>query len=1158
MKSLNWSVAKLLRAVGLGSSLLALVVPVSARVLDDFNTNVKTAWADSDPGHLPPAYAPPRVVENQQFKFYLPPLGQSYFIDSTKTSETFELKEGRTIEFRVDLVSGYGGDSFAVLAWIPTVTGADSLAGYGLAKSETDLLITKGINKYFFNETVSPAVKNNNVTLVLNLKVKNGNVIIRGQVLDKDANNAVLFDKTFVDTPAADVMADGADSPPAPFITTGNFVLYLYENEGTTQSYYEVIYDNAEVYVGDQEVIDDFNSGKNAWTDSDPGHLPPAYAPPRVVENQQFKFYLPPLGQSYFINSTKTSKTIELKEGERYTFQADMVSGYGGDSFAVLAWIPTATGADSLAGYGLAKSESDILVTKGINKYFYNENPTPAIKNNNITLVLELTVRGGNVIIHALVLDKDANDSVIFEKTFTDTPGADVMSDGSDSPPAPYITAGNIVLYLYEDNGKTQDHYECIYDNLLAILPPVGNTPPVISGISPFNGANFLPASTQISFAAADDKALADANISVTLNGTVYTTANGLALSGPTNNRTVTLGGLAAGQNYVALLKVVDADGVTTTQGLYFDTFLTSMFTLEIEDYNFQGGGYFNNPDLWAEGSGIVDNCYNDRAGIEGIDFHDTRVGGQGANSPYRTQDPVRMAHTLDVARAKYVAAGGSDFYIFDYDVGDITAGEWLNYTRDFAPGSYQVYLREAVVNFDQVESDLHLVTSDPTQPGQTVKALGAFIGKLSGFTYRNVPLTDATGNPVILRLGGVTTLRLHQTVADTSSSARYENYLAFQPVADPGIQRATVASVSPANGSTTATVTPTIVVAIEDRDTSVKTHTIQLQYNGAPVAATVAPTASGATVTYAISPLPVSGANNTAKVTFKDNLNVEVSSEWNFVITYLSLDAANRQAGPGQDRGFTVRMVQAPEGTEGLISSLERAEAQLAPNSTIPILIDTNLTEQVINMAQDTRNSGYFVNEYFVPGLDEYSVYTDYFSVEIRAWLELTAGVHRFGVVTDDGYKVSSGASLASQEPVLGYRNGTANETFEFVVPVAGLYPFRMIWYEQAGNAYAEWFSVDTTAGTRTLINDPDTPNAVKAYFTLAPAPALKLQSSAAVTGAYTDETAAVIDTGAGRITVPVNGATRFYRLTGGSTAQKIKSVSVESGNVVMTYGAP
>jgi hypothetical protein len=376
--------------------------------------------------------------------------------------------------------------------------------------------------------------------------------------------------------------------------------------------------------------------------------------------------------------------------------------------------------------------------------------------------------------------------------------------------------------------------------------------------------------------------------------------------------------------------------------------------------------------------------------------------------------------------------------------------------------------------------------------------------------------------------------------------------------VADPGIQRATVASVSPANGSTTATVTPTIVVAIEDRDTSVKTHTIQLQYNGAPVAATVAPTASGATVTYAISPLPVSGANNTAKVTFKDNLNVEVSSEWNFVITYLSLDAANRQAGPGQDRGFTVRMVQAPEGTEGLISSLERAEAQLAPNSTIPILIDTNLTEQVINMAQDTRNSGYFVNEYFVPGLDEYSVYTDYFSVEIRAWLELTAGVHRFGVVTDDGYKVSSGASLASQEPVLGYRNGTANETFEFVVPVAGLYPFRMIWYEQAGNAYAEWFSVDTTAGTRTLINDPDTPNAVKAYFTLAPAPALKLQSSAAVTGAYTDETAAVIDTGAGRITVPVNGATRFYRLTGGSTAQKIKSVSVESGNVVMTYGAP
>ena len=45
-------------------------------------------------------------------------------------------------------------------------------------------------------------------------------------------------------------------------------------------------------------------------------------------------------------------------------------------------------------------------MTKGIARYFYNENPSPAVKNNNVTLVLDLSVSNANrVLITGRVLD---------------------------------------------------------------------------------------------------------------------------------------------------------------------------------------------------------------------------------------------------------------------------------------------------------------------------------------------------------------------------------------------------------------------------------------------------------------------------------------------------------------------------------------------------------------------------------------------------------------------------------------------------------------------------------------------------------------------------------------------------------------------------------
>ncbi|PYX04743.1 MAG: hypothetical protein DMG88_23760, partial [Acidobacteria bacterium] len=102
----------------------------SARVLDDFNDNTKTAWTDFT---FVPGFGIP-FETNGQFRFELPPAGQAIFTASQKTAEIFELKEGRTLEFRVDVIQAGGKDSFAVLAFLPLTVGGNpnspgSLAG---------------------------------------------------------------------------------------------------------------------------------------------------------------------------------------------------------------------------------------------------------------------------------------------------------------------------------------------------------------------------------------------------------------------------------------------------------------------------------------------------------------------------------------------------------------------------------------------------------------------------------------------------------------------------------------------------------------------------------------------------------------------------------------------------------------------------------------------------------------------------------------------------------------------------------------------------------------------------------------------------------------------------------------------------------------------
>src|SRR5690606_9276781 len=203
----------------------------------------------------------------------------------------------------------------------------------------------------FYNENPDTPLKNENVIMSLSLTGRGSDVVITARLLDKDDNNAVLFEETFVDTPGAEILADGEDDPAAPYLGAGNFVLMCYEDfdEDAPQASYEVTFDNAEVFVLQEVLVDDFDdNNKTGWEDFT---FVEGFGLP-VEENGQFKFELPPAWQDLFVASTKTSPVFELKEGEKLRFQVEVLDGVGADSFAVLAFIPSSSSASSLAGYG--------------------------------------------------------------------------------------------------------------------------------------------------------------------------------------------------------------------------------------------------------------------------------------------------------------------------------------------------------------------------------------------------------------------------------------------------------------------------------------------------------------------------------------------------------------------------------------------------------------------------------------------------------------------------------------------------------------------------------------------------------------------------------------------------------------------------------------
>jgi hypothetical protein len=121
-------------------------------------------------------------------------------------------------------------------------------------------------------------------------------------------------------------------------------------------------------------------------------------------------------------------------------------------------------------------------------------------------------------------------------------------------------------------------------------------------------------------------------------------------------------------------------------------------------------------------------------------------------------------------------------------------------------------------------------------------------------------------------------------------------------------------------------------------------------------------------------------------------------------------------------------------------------------------------------------------------PGIPGFTDSKENFAADIQTYIQFpTAGFYQMGVRSDDGFQLTTGD--ASDPIVVGSFEGARepfNSIFGFVVPAAGIYPFRLVYYQGGGGAALRWFSVSDT-GAQILINDPDNDSALKAFRTVA-----------------------------------------------------------------------
>ena len=281
-------------------------------------------------------------------------------------------------------------------------------------------------------------------------------------------------------------------------------------------------------------------------------------------------------------------------------------------------------------------------------------------------------------------------------------------------------------------------------------------------------------------------------------------------------------------------------------------------------------------------------------------------------------------------------------------------------------------------------------------------------------------------------------------------------------------------------------------------------TNSIALSFNGASVTPTaVARSGETTMISYDVPnpPLP-SGSTNTLSLVIEDNEGASYTNATSFVVARfanLPADAAMpKSAVDATKKGFKIRTYQIDAGAwEGTIAYNEAVLAgDYGPNAAN--LDDAGGVDSdgyftwpgVINFDTDpTAQNGYFYDPDFVtsnfpgiPGNAQFGSPIESFATEIVGALEFPEpGMYTMAVNTDwtgfpneeDGYLIQSGADPLDPDSRVtlsffdalapaGTERGLANSPFLIYVPQAGIYPFRLMYFQGDGTANLEWYALN------------------------------------------------------------------------------------------------
>jgi hypothetical protein len=362
-------------------------------------------------------------------------------------------------------------------------------------------------------------------------------------------------------------------------------------------------------------------------------------------------------------------------------------------------------------------------------------------------------------------------------------------------------------------------------DNLVISQLPADLFPVTLVQVQPVKAQTFYPYQSNIVFTATTygTNYLPAANIHMTLNGADVSSSLTLTGTDADQARTVTYSALQDNTVYSGGISVADQTGRMTTNSFFFDTFDTNIVAiLEAENYNFDNTQPSCRTDLQGDNSesdryiqswqygGLTSDlttlinpstCYLMRPAVDGIDYHLPDMAAT-PSLVYRACDSNQVNNaTTDDYRRQFLL----DELLNEYWLYNVGTNAWWNYTHEWPNTNYLVYLRAGAFKFT-FTFGLDQVTTDYTQPSQTTFPLGIFtVPPLArSQILHNFPMTDASGNILLLPVNGKETLRLKVTGGDaTTNNNSQVNYLVFVP---PAVDNGPIRILNPGRSGTNIT----------------------------------------------------------------------------------------------------------------------------------------------------------------------------------------------------------------------------------------------------------------------------------------------------------------------------------------------------------------